>query len=73
MKPKKEIKSLGSGMELIRGGVELSGVMATSCNCDPSEILAGGSVGGSGCACDCPTLSINNGFWKSQKIKPPVD
>lgn len=73
MKTKKENCSLGSGMELIRGGVELSGAMATSCNCDPSEILAGGQVGGSGCACDCDTYGINDGFWKSQKKRPPVN
>ena len=74
MKQKKETSPLGSGMELIRGGVELNGVMATSCNCDPSDILCGGQLGGSGCACDCDTTGINDGFWKSQTgMKPPVN
>lgn len=73
MKSKGKTKPLGSGMELIRGGVEMSGVILTSCNCDPSSILCGGDVGGSGCACNCDTFGISDGFWKAQRMKPPVD
>lgn len=71
---KSKPKTLGSGMKLIRGGVELDVEIAMACACEPVDCHSYGSQGSSGCACDCwgSAGSGENNFNKAVQINPPV-
>ena len=67
MSEKKKFDKLSSGMELIRGGVEINGMTPMACNCSDTGAYSYGSAGSSGCACGCPAATAEGLFKKTKK------